>query len=185
LTDLFNSFRAFYSVKELDDGDKILERDRNATIKKVTEDIAQGYKFNTAISSMMILMNAIDKYKGEKDHDQRQAILNRTIKTMVLLMAPFTPHICEELWQKMGGKEKSIVHVPWPQYDADALKKDTIKIIAQVNGKLRGRFDVPTEITEEEIRKVVLADQKIQEFVQNKPIKKFIYVPQKLVNLVV
>ena len=100
-------------------------------------------------------------------------------------MAPFTPHICEELWQKMGGEEESIIHVPWPQYNTDALKKDTIKIIAQVNGKLRGRFDVPTEITEEEIREVVLADQKIQEFVQNKPIKKFIYVPQKLVNLVV
>jgi len=173
------------SVKELDDSDKKLEYDRNATIKKVTQDLARGYKFNTAISSMMILMNSIDKYKGEKDNDQRQAILNRTIKTMVLLMAPFTPHICEELWQKMGGKEKSIIHVPWPRYNEDALKKDTIKIIAQVNGKLRGRFDVPTEITEEEIRKVVLADQKIQEFVQNKPIKKFIYVPKKLVNLVV
>jgi len=173
------------SDEELEDHDKKLEHDRNATIKKVTQDLAQGYKFNTAISSMMILMNAIDKYKGEKDHDQRQAILNRTIKTMVLLMSPFTPHICEELWQKMGGKEDSIIHVPWPQYNAEALKKDTIKIIAQVNGKLRGRFDVPTGITEEEIKEIVLADQKIQEFLQNKPIKKFIYVPQKLVNLVV
>ena len=171
--------------KDMDEKDKNLERDRNAAIKKVTQDIAQGYKFNTAISSMMIFMNKIDKYKDEKDNDGRQVILNRAIQTIVLLMSPFTPHICEELWQKMGGQEESIVHVPWPSYDENALKQDMIKIIAQVNGKLRQRFDVPTEITEEEIRKVVLADQKIQEFVQNKPIKKFIYIPQKLVNLVV
>ena len=170
---------------EMDDQDRDLERDRNATIKKVTEDIAEGYKFNTAISSMMILMNTIDKYKGEKESNVRQGILNRTIKTMVQLMSPFTPHVCEELWQKMGGQEESIIRVPWPQYNKDALKQDTVKIIAQVNGKLRGRFDVPTEITEEEIRKIVLADQKIQEFVCDKPIKKFIYIPQKLVNLVV
>jgi len=173
------------SAGELDDSDKKLEHDRNATIKKVTDDIAQGYKFNTAISSMMILMNSIDKYKGVENNNIKQAILNRSIQTMVLLMSPFTPHVCEELWQKIGGQEDSIIHVPWPQYDTDALKKDTMKIIAQVNGKLRGRFDVPTEITEDEIREVVLADAKIQEFLQNKPIKKFIYVPQKLVNLVV
>ena len=100
-------------------------------------------------------------------------------------MSPFTPHICEELWQKMGGQEDSIVRVPWPSYDKNALKQDTVLVVAQVNGKLRGKFDVPTEITEEEIKKIVLADEKIQEFVQNKPIKKFIYIPRKLVNLVV
>lgn len=173
------------SDRDMDDQDKNLERDRNATIKKVTEDITQSHKFNTAISSMMILMNKIDRYKGEKDKDDRQAILNRAIQSIVLMMSPFTPHICEELWQKMGGEEKSVIHVPWPVHNEDALKQDTVKIIAQVNGKLRGIFDVPTGITEKEIRKVVLADQKIQEFVCDKPIRKFIYIPQKLVNLVV
>jgi len=170
---------------DMDDQDKNLERDRNATIKKVTEDITKNYKFNTAISSMMILMNAIDRYKGEGNEDGRQAILNRAIRSMVLLMSPFTPHMCEELWQIMGGQEESISRVPWPSVNEDALKQDTIKIIAQVNGKLRGIFNVPTGITEKEIKEVVLADQKIQEFVSDKPIKKFIYIPHKLVNLVV
>ena len=170
---------------DMDKQDKDLERDRNATIKKVTDDIAQGYKFNTAISSLMILMNKIDQYKFKAGDDARQAILNRAIESVVLLLAPFTPHICEELWQKLGGKEKSVIHVPWPEYDQKALQQDTIQVIAQVNGKLRGKFNVPAGITEEQIRKIVLADLKIQEYIQNKPVKKFIYIPQKLVNLVV
>ncbi len=165
--------------------DKDLERDRNATIKKVTEDIAEGYKFNTAISSMMILMNKVDKYKVEEGSDQAQGVLNRTVGSIVLLLSPFAPHICEELWQKMGGQEASVVEVPWPQYSEEALKQDTVQIIAQVNGKLRGKFDIGVESSEEEVKELVLADKKIQEFVQNKPVKKFIYVPRRLVNLVV
>ena len=110
------------SHKDMDEKDKNLERDRNAAIKKVTQDIAQGYKFNTAISSMMIFMNKIDKYKDEKDNDGRQVILNRAIQTIVLLMSPFTPHICEDLWQNMGGQEEIIGHVPWPSCDATSLK---------------------------------------------------------------
>ncbi|MCK4882518.1 MAG: leucine--tRNA ligase, partial [Candidatus Omnitrophica bacterium] len=113
--------------------DKDLERDRNATIKKVTQDIAEGYKFNTAISSMMVLMNKVDKYKIEEGNDQAQGVLNRTIESIVLLLSPFAPHMCEELWQKMGGREASVVEVPWPQYSEEALKQDTVQIIAQVN----------------------------------------------------
>ena len=133
----------------------------------------------------MILMNKIDKYKVKEGDDQAQGILNRAIESIVLLLSPFTPHMCEELWQKIGHSDESIVHVPWPQYDEGALKQDTIQIIAQVNGKLRGKFDISVESNEDEIKELVLADQKIQEFIQNKPVKKFIYVPGKLVNLVV
>ncbi|MCK5179332.1 MAG: class I tRNA ligase family protein, partial [Candidatus Omnitrophica bacterium] len=165
--------------------DKDLERDRNATIKKVTQDIAEGYKFNTAISSMMILMNKVDKYKVEEGGDQAQAILNRTIESIVVLLAPFAPHMCEELWQKMGHPEESVIQVPWPQYSEEALKQDTVQIIAQVNGKLRGKFNVGVGSSEDEIKEIVLADEKIREFLRDKPVKKFIYVPGKLVNLVV
>ncbi|MCK5259743.1 MAG: leucine--tRNA ligase, partial [Candidatus Omnitrophica bacterium] len=165
--------------------EKGLERDRNATIKKVTQDIAEGYKFNTAISSMMILMNKVDKYKVEEGGDQAQAILNRTIESIVVLLAPFAPHMCEELWQKMGHPEESVIQVPWPQYSEEALKQDTVQIIAQVNGKLRGKFNVGVGSSEDEIKEIVLADEKIREFLRDKPVKKFIYVPGKLVNLVV
>ena len=105
--------------------------------------------------------------------------------TMVVLLAPFAPHICEELWQRMGSREESIIRVPWPQYDQAALARDTVQIVAQVNGKLRGKFDVPAEMTGDQIKEFVLADRKIQEFVRNKPLKKFIYVPRKLVNFVI
>ena len=133
----------------------------------------------------MILMNRIDKYKGEDKNHIKQLILNQAIESVVLLLLPFTPHLCEELWQKMGGKEKSIVHARWPMYDEQALKKDTIQVVVQINGKLRGKFDIASHGSEAEIKTIILADAKLKEFLQDKPIKRFIYIPGKLVNLVV
>ncbi len=170
---------------QMDQEDKDLERERNLTIKKVTEDIADGFKFNTAISSLMILMNRLDKYKGEESNSTKQAILNRTIKSIVLLLAPFTPHICEELWQKIGSKEKSVANVSWPSFDATAIKQDLIQVVVQVNGKLRGKFDVAVDISEAQLKEMILADVTIQKFLAGQPIKKFIYIPGKIANLVV
>ena len=104
---------------------------------------------------------------------------------MVLLLAPFTPHICEELWQRMGGREDSVMQAAWPSHDAKALEQDLIQIVAQVNGKLRGKFDVPVAISEDEVKELVLSDAKIQEFMQGKPLRRFIYVPGKLANIVI
>jgi len=173
------------SSEDLGPADKDLERDRNATIKKVTQDLSHGFKFNTAISSIMILMNKIDKYKLDGEGAVKQALLNRAIRTVVLLLSPLTPHICEELWQKMGNVEESIIRVAWPHYDEDALKKDLISIVVQINGKLKGKFDVPAESTEDQIKEIVLDDQKIKEYLQGKDIRRFVYVPGKLANLVV
>jgi leucyl-tRNA synthetase len=172
------------TAQTLDNEDKDLERERHATIKKVTEDINNGYKFNTAISSLMILMNKIDKYKGEDQSVLKQAALNSVIKTMVLLLAPFTPHMCEEIWQAMGGKG-SISKASWPSFDEKALKQDVIQVVVQVNGKLRGKFDVSASADEAQVREIALADAGIQKFIQGQPIKKFIYIPGKLVNIVV
>jgi leucyl-tRNA synthetase len=169
------------SAKDLDGKDKELNHQMHVAIKKVTEDLS-NYKFNTAVSTLMILLNHSEKYNCAT---QDQALINELCRNFVSLLAPIAPHICEELWQKMGGREESIIRVPWPRYQREALKQDTVKIIAQVNGKLRARFDVPTAMTEDKIKEIVLADQKIREFIGNKPIKKYIYVPQKLVNLVV
>jgi leucyl-tRNA synthetase len=169
-----------------------LERVRNFTIKKVSEDI-ESYKFNTAISSLMIHMNKIDKYKVDADDAERQVILNRSIQSVVLCLAPFVPHICEELWHAIKDKKdspeatvyKSVVRHPWPKYDERALKQDTVLVVAQVNGKLRAKFHVEADSSEAQVKAVVLADEKVQKHVDGKPIRKFIYIKNKLVNIVV
>jgi len=165
----------------MDDEDKKLNRALNVTIKKVTEDI-ENYKFNTAISSIMILMNHIAKYKYAQ---QKQSLINEVGRKLVLLLSPFVPHICEELWQRLGNKEKTIMDVKWPQYDETALVQDNIQIIVQINGKLRGKFEVAADSTEDQLKEIVLADDKIRQWVADKPVRKFIYVQGKLVNIVV
>ena len=181
----YRSVNAEFDAKPFDTADKDLNRERNAAIKKVTDDL-EHYKFNTAISTLMILMNAIDKYKCEASQAGKQALLNRTLKDLVLLLSPYAPHLCEELWrEKMGGQEESIALAVWPKHDESALKQDVMTIVGQVNGKVRGQFSVPSESTEEQIRDIVLKDAKIQEHTQGRPPKKCIYVPGKLINIVV
>jgi leucyl-tRNA synthetase len=175
------------SAADFGEEDKALERERNAAIKKVTEDISQGYKFNTAVSGLMIFMNAVDKYVAPRAPGgaTSQAVLNRAVRTVVLLLAPFTPHLCEELWEKIGGGQESVARAAWPRYDEAALKQDSAQVVVQVNGKLRGKFQVASGSSEEEVRAIVLRDPKIREFVAGKPVKRFIYVAGKVANIVV
>lgn len=168
---------------DLDADDKDLLFVHHTTIKKVTEDFAL-YKFNTSISSLMILMNKVDKYIVAESVS-KQSLLNAVLKDIVLLLAPFTPHVCEEMWEKIGEGQTSVMQASWPQHDSSALKQDTFQIIAQVNGKLRGRFQISAESTEEEVKTLILADEKIQEFIGAKAIRRFIYVPGKLANVVI
>ncbi|MBI5149185.1 MAG: leucine--tRNA ligase [Candidatus Omnitrophica bacterium] len=172
------------SAENFDQQDKDLERERNAAIKKVTEDISQGYKFNTAVSSLMIFMNAVDKYAVPAGGGVKQALLNRAVRTVVLLLAPFTPHLCEELWEKVGGGEQSVVRAAWPACDEAALKQDSVQVVVQINGKLRGKFQVAADSSEEDVRKIALADAKIREFLAGKPVKRFVYVAGKVANIV-
>ncbi len=166
-----------------DERDKTLERERNRAIKKVTEDIEGGYKFNTAISAIMVLVNAIDKYS---QGGENAGLLNKAIETVILLLAPFTPHICEELWHKINTTDKSLFEdISWPTYDESALKEDRVQIVIQVNGKLRSKCEVDINFPQEKLKELVLADEKIQTYIQDKEIRKFIIVPNKLVNLVV
>ena len=117
-------------------------------------------------------MNAIDKYKVITGNTTKQALLNRAIRTVIVLLAPFTPHICEELWEKTGGNEKSVMNVSWPSFDARALERDSVQVVAQINGKLRGKFQVASGSNEDEVREIILADAKIQEFISGKPVKR-------------
>ncbi len=179
-----NRFDAAAGIKDivfadLDKADKDLERERNSAIKKVTDSLEQGFKFNTAISNVMILANAIDKYKGTN-----VVLLNRAIETAVFLLSPIAPHFAEELAEKMGRKE-SVAKAAWPSYSEEALAQDVVTIVVQVNGKVRGQFEVAPNSTEADLRPIVLADERIQTWIAGKEIKKFIVVPNKLVSIVV
>ncbi len=160
--------------------DQTLERERNAAIKRITQNFDEGLKFNTAISHIMVLANAIDKYKQEST-----TALNQAIETLVLLLAPFAPHLCEELWQMMGKKDETVSKVAWPTFDEAALKQDQINYAVQINGKVRGQFIAPAGATQEQLRELCLRDANVMRYVEGATIKKFIVVPNKLVSIVV
>jgi leucyl-tRNA synthetase len=169
----------------LDGEDKKLEFERNAAVKKVTESMEGGFKFNTAISAVMVLMNAVDKYQYQGADARKAGLLNKAIETAVLLLAPFTPHAAEEMWQMMGTKDLSIAHIPWPVFDEAALVTDTVRIAAQVNGKVRAEFEVPRDAEEALLRPIVLANEGVVRHIAGKEIRKFIVVKNKLVSIVV
>ena len=169
----------------LDADDKKLEFERNAAIKKVTDGMEGGFKFNTAISAVMVLMNAVDKYPVPEGTAAKQAALNKAVETAVLLMAPFIPHAAEELWQMMGKADASVAFVAWPVYAEDALRTDTVRMAVQVNGKVRGEFEVARDADETLLRPIVLADEGVQRHIAGKDIKKFIVIKNKLVSIVV
>jgi leucyl-tRNA synthetase len=152
--------------------DSALVKDLHKTVKKVTEDI-QEFKFNTAIASMMELTNAIYQQGADKEVFQK----------LVIMLSPIIPHFCEELWQLLGNKE-SIFKTEWPKYDSDLLLEETITMVIQVNGKVRSKMEVPADISEEKLKELVLADEKLKPWLKNQPIKNFIIVPKRLINLV-
>jgi len=162
---------------KMDEPDAVLERERNNAIKRVTQSFEEGYKFNTAISHLMVLANAIDKYKNNAP--------NQAIETLVLLLAPFAPHAAEEMWQMMGKSDATVSHVSWPAFDENALKTSTIVIAVQVNGKVRAQIQVTPDMPQEELRKICLADPAVAKYAAEPAIKKFIVVPNKLVSIVV
>ena len=163
-----------------------LKRKTHLTIKKVTEDLDGGFHFNTAISSIMELVNeTYDLSVSETANDAvKQKVMNEAVEAIVILLSPFVPHIAEELWSNLG-KPNSIFKMKWPEYDRSAIVEDVVTIVVQVNGKLRSKVEVPSDIKEEGLRQMVLADPKIKEITSGKTIKNFIVVPKKLVNIVI
>ncbi|MGL4911397.1 MAG: leucine--tRNA ligase [Romboutsia sp.] len=162
--------------------DKAMRYTINATLKKVTEDLSEKFGFNTAISALMELINEMYKYK-ELDN-RSEAVIKEGIETIVTIVAPFAPHIGEELWT-MIGKDGSIFDISWPKYDETALVKDEVEIVVQVNGKVRGKLSVATNTSREEMEKIAMEDDKIKALVEGKTVVKVIAVPKKLVNIVV
>ena len=156
-----------------------LSRKMHLTIKKVTEDVEDNFQFNTAISAIMELVN-----ETYPQLNNQEVNLKEVAEVIVKLLSPFTPHICEEMWQLLGHKE-SIFKSRWPAYSPQAIKSEKITLVIQVNGKVRSRLEIDTDTEEEEVKRLVLADEKIEQLIDKKEIKNFIFVPGKLVNLVI
>jgi leucyl-tRNA synthetase len=171
---------------------KELYRYINITIKKVTEDIEKSWSFNTAIASVMELLNMVVDFSADlrdKDFNEEAVIndfnvLRHSLETSVKVLAPFVPHISEELWEILGHNP-SIFSAPWPTYDEGSIAADQVEMVIQINGKVRSKLVVPSEITEDDLKSLVMDDKKINENLEGKKIVKTIVVPKKLVNLVV
>ncbi|MEZ4357509.1 MAG: leucine--tRNA ligase [Eubacteriales bacterium] len=162
--------------------DKELNYVLNYAIKKVSEDI-ETFSFNTAIARIMELVNSMYKYAEDESKINAELLLQATSK-LILILAPFAPHFAEELWEKTG-KPYSVFNQRFPKYSEDALKKDTINMAFQVNGKVRQTFDINSDATREEIDKYVRGNEDFKQYLGGKEIRKVIIVPGRLVNVVV
>ncbi|HKY61810.1 MAG TPA: leucine--tRNA ligase [bacterium] len=155
------------------------------TTAKVTEDVGQEFHFNTAIASIMELVNKIGEVpRAEWESGEGKELLSETLDALVLLLSPFVPHFSEEAWKSLGHP-RSLLETAWPSFDPEALVAETVTVIVQVNGKLRGRIELPPQVTEEEVKKLVDSDEKIRAHLEGKELVKTIFVPGKLLNLVV
>jgi leucyl-tRNA synthetase len=162
-----------------------IQRKLHQTIKRVSDDFQGRWHFNTCISAIMELVNVL--YASEDAIAQNavpEQFLAEVQRDLVLLLAPFAPYLTHELWEILGGKG-TLLKAPWPKYDPALAKEEELQIPVQVNGKLRGRVVVPADSTEEFVVERALADEKVQSAIAGKTIVKKIYVPSKLLNLVV
>ena len=162
-----------------------LRRAIHRTIKKVSEDIEGRFHFNTAIAAIMELVNALSAFvQRGSESSPGAAVRKQGLETVVLLLAPFVPHVASELWQELGHGER-IDQVPWPEYSTDALEEEKLLIVVQVNGKVRGKITVPADVTQERIETDALADPKVAGLLDGKKVQRVVYVPRRLVNIVV
>jgi leucyl-tRNA synthetase len=171
-------------IDTLDDTVRPLFQKTHQTIHKVTRDIEDRFHFNTAISAVMELFNSMSSIDIEKVSDDRLPVIRLAMESLTLLLSPIVPHFAEELWAELGH-ESSVLLAPWPQYREDALIKEELQIVIQVNGKLRSRFQVAADTDEETIKDLALSDVRVQKFIDPQGIKKIIVVKNKLVNIVV
>jgi leucyl-tRNA synthetase len=154
------------------------------TIQRVTRDIEDRFHFNTAISAVMELVNTLYAFEAGGDSREENSVLRFAVETVVLLLSPIVPHFAEEIWAAMGN-QTSVVLSPWPSVRDDALTKDELLIVVQVNGKVRSRFSAETDAGEAQLKERALSDERVRKFIGAKAVKKVIVVKKKLVNIVI
>jgi leucyl-tRNA synthetase len=172
-TDANDTGRLNPKLSSDDEGDRDLKRALHAAIKKVTEAVDQ-LRFNTAIAEMMVFVNEATK---------APSLPRAFMETFVKILSPFAPHVAEELWERLGHAD-SLVYEPWPAFDEAALAVDTITLAVQIAGKMRGTIEVPADVSEKAAIEAAKADPKIARYLEGKTIRREIYVPGRLVNLV-
>ncbi|CNI78070.1 leucine--tRNA ligase [Yersinia enterocolitica] len=169
-------------VANLTEEQKSLRRDLHKTIAKVTDDVGRRQTFNTAIAAVMELMNKLGR--APQETEQNRALLQEALLAVVRMLYPFTPHVCFSLWQALGG-EGDIDTAPWPIADEQAMVEDSKLVVVQVNGKVRGRITVPADATEQQVRERAGQEHLVAKYLDGVTVRKVIYVPGKLLNLVV
>jgi len=162
-----------------------LERKTHQTIKKVTEDIEERFHFNTAISAIMELVNELYgiEVKIAQINETEKVILKEAIENIIKLLSPIAPHFCEELWSEIGGKQ-SLYFERWPLFDTNLIREEEMLIVIQVDGKLRDKIKMSADISEEIVKNTIVELPKIKKWIEHKKIDKIIYIPGKLINIV-
>jgi leucyl-tRNA synthetase len=170
-----------FSSSSLNEKQKKLRRQTQATIQKVTDDFKRRFTFNTAIAAMMELLNALSTYSVENEMDKM--VKQEAFEAIVLMLSPIVPHITHVLWQKLGH-QAPILDATWPTVDESALKQETIQVVVQINGKVRTNIILAVDASKEMLEKAALDHETIQRHLDGKVVKKVIVVGQKLVNIV-
>jgi leucyl-tRNA synthetase len=168
-------------VAALSDEQKVIRRSTHLAIKQASQDVGQSHKFNTAIAQVMTLMNVLEKAPQVTEQDR--ALVHEGLETVTLLLAPITPHISHELWNRLGHSA-AVIDARWPVQDDSALVQDTLQLVIQVNGKLRGQIDMPASASREDVEAAARCNENVLRFTEGLTIRKVIVVPGKLVNIV-
>ncbi len=163
---------------------RALRRKTHQTIAKVSEELGHGYKFNTAIAAIMELVNSVSAFQNDTEESGDRWLLQEAYETIVKLLSPIVPHICETLWKALGHDD-FVCTTEWPKVDPDALIETEKLIVVQVNGKVRARLTVPSDATEAMVKARALDEPQVKKFIEGKTLRKAIWVPGKLINLVV
>lgn len=171
-----------FHPEKLDDQQKGLRRKTHETIAKVSDDFGRRQTFNTAIAAVMELLNDVSKY-ADRATPEGLAVEREALEAAIKLLAPIVPHISHGLWHGLGHKE-AILDVPWPEADAKAMVRSSVEIVAQVNGKVRGKFEAPAGADKVVLEKLALSNENVRKFIADKTLRKIIVVPGKLVNVV-
>lgn len=167
-----------------EDGLRRLRVKMHQTIRKVSEDIEKRFHLNTAISSIMELFNLIKSERESLDQSSAgRELLKEAVGNMILLLSPFAPHLCEELWEQLGYRT-IVVHTPWPSYDPELAKEERVTIVVQINGKLRDKFEADRDEDDDKLKEAALGLDKIRHFLGDRRVKQVILVKNKLINIV-
>ena len=168
---------------ELNAPEREMRRMTHHTIERITNDI-ERFHFNTAVSALMEMTNALYEFGAAEKGEYRNAVASEAMENMALILAPFVPHVADELWEAMG-KSGTTYEQNWPAFDPELTKAEMVEMVIQINGKVRDRLELPAEIDAGQVEELALASDRVQKLLEGRPPRKVIVVPGKLVNIVV